>query len=501
MKCVRFLCFGITMCSMVAYAGQRLGNGGDAVYCPDPGPFQVRLLDVWEAESIYGFENRLGDYGTNVETIVNGAINQLESRDPLRAEVLRRNYNEYQKTHRIGSYNLTDIPDSQHVALPSGCEIRQIAVQLEDPAPGQPRYLIDENLWNLLDPANQAALVLHEIIYRDALLHGHEDSRQVRALNVQIISKNLYNLSYPESINFLNGTAMSISNIIRIQGNDVHVNPRNLDNGTEFKGTLIKVGVFNQGATTVKFQRPRIKASFYSDTGFVSSVEWYQNASKSPISAAVTLPNGGILTGAAVSFYPSGDPIMVGQLNDIEITAYQELDEEVRSMIFQKNDLVRLSSRRYISSGEFKTPTPFSPNAACQSFDVTEFSVDGIPSLRVKYTSDLNYVETCLRSPKGGFQKVRSLAHTEDGNFFWYNQDINLWILDKITLDSAQAIEIPNQAKRATFLGSVKLNRRTGFVEKGTLLRRVTLVNDQGEEVEYRPGQELYFNADGFVSN
>lgn len=78
---------------------------------------------------------------------------------------------------------MPDIQDSLVRVFPRGCKIEQIAIQKEPAFPEDKRFTVSKDLWDLLDEDNKAGLVLHEIIYREALLYGHEDSVNARYVN------------------------------------------------------------------------------------------------------------------------------------------------------------------------------------------------------------------------------------------------------------------------------------------------------------------------------
>jgi hypothetical protein len=84
--------------------------------------------------------------------------------------------------------------------LPKNCELKQIAIQIRNPDLFDKRYVINQDLWNSLDTDNQAALVLHEIIYRMAIEQGASDSVGARLINSLIFSDTVSNLDWITSI-------------------------------------------------------------------------------------------------------------------------------------------------------------------------------------------------------------------------------------------------------------------------------------------------------------
>jgi len=78
--------------------------------------------------------------------------------------------------------------------LPVNCEVAQVVVQRneqEATIPGLARYLFDKNVFFNLDLDSQAALIFHEVIYREALMNGAKSSVTSRYLNYLILSKKM----------------------------------------------------------------------------------------------------------------------------------------------------------------------------------------------------------------------------------------------------------------------------------------------------------------------
>ncbi len=97
----------------------------------------------------------------------------LAEHSPRRARLFRESAATFFNRTTFVDHDLQDIPDSQHLVLPIGCNIQQLAIQ-ERQADGSVRYTIDRRLWNRLDTGNQAGLILHEMIYTEALDLGQK---------------------------------------------------------------------------------------------------------------------------------------------------------------------------------------------------------------------------------------------------------------------------------------------------------------------------------------
>jgi hypothetical protein len=182
-----------------AGGGSIAGNGGDVIYCPTPSADQkpIELLDMFESRVLKGNVISLGDTDWSDEQRIHFVIQRLKRVDRQRASVYEAHALNFLEESEFTSKELPDIPDSFHIALPKGCKIRQIVIQAKDPAPGQKRFLINQILWNQLDSQGRVALIFHEIIYREALSLGQENSIKTRAFNAALMSKSFDTLLIP----------------------------------------------------------------------------------------------------------------------------------------------------------------------------------------------------------------------------------------------------------------------------------------------------------------
>ncbi len=196
----------ILVISQVSLAGPDLiANGGDLVVCDSGNPFAYKLLDYYEREvfypgTVYDFPNDdLGLEGKVIEL-----VNRLALFEPGRASLYRSYLDSFLDQVLFVDGDLEDIEDSKHLVLPSGCKIKQFAIQLkEDKAISGKIYLIDKKLWDMVDLNTQMGLILHEIIYKSAIEKGHKDSIATRAFNSFILSQDFQSISKEEYDIFL----------------------------------------------------------------------------------------------------------------------------------------------------------------------------------------------------------------------------------------------------------------------------------------------------------
>ena len=182
-------CEEVTTAAMeeIDVKGVHLGNGGDVLVHrrPDGAILSAILLDFYESETQRGIIRDIGASDLSVEKKIEKVLNRIERLDQGRAHRYFGWYRTFlQESCFLSGVNLVDIPDSQHVQLPagSGWAIEQIAVQREPRFPEDRRYIINKDLWDVLDNDSRAGLLLHEFIYRDAVTSGAQDSVGVRYL-------------------------------------------------------------------------------------------------------------------------------------------------------------------------------------------------------------------------------------------------------------------------------------------------------------------------------
>lgn len=202
MKNLLVLVFGLllTFVTGKSFAGVGSSGGGNVIVCKSNK--DAELLDYYEARVIRGLKIDLGDASLNYLDKVRYVLNRLKKIDPNRAEEYFEDLDDFEKSSRIiDNFELTPVDDSLISGLPSGCELKQAAVQHPPEFPNDPYYIISGNLWKLLSENGKAGLVLHEIIYREMLHNNAKDSKGARYYNGIISSLN-YNYAtlteYPE---------------------------------------------------------------------------------------------------------------------------------------------------------------------------------------------------------------------------------------------------------------------------------------------------------------
>lgn len=175
---------------LLANAQDRVGNGGDVLVCPGQ---KMIMLDTYELSTNgeeLGFDPTTQDPFTKVERKMAELSKVSKLRGARYLEWLSSFPREAQFRPGI---ELPDIDDEGLVVIPRGCKLEQIAVQAKSedvPVLGY-RYIINKDLWDQLDPDNQAVLLMHELVYREQLTANPKvlSSLRVRMMTRALISK------------------------------------------------------------------------------------------------------------------------------------------------------------------------------------------------------------------------------------------------------------------------------------------------------------------------
>ncbi len=173
---------GLIFSPLAFPGGEYIGNGGDVLECRENGRFtSIELLDFFEARFMgRPYTIDLGEESLSVSEKVGIFLERIDRVDPERGERYRNFWSVFFDEAQIEPMDLIDIPDSGHIGVPYGCEIKQSAIHREPIRRTDKRYFIDQTLWDLLDNTNKAGLIIHEIVYREAYNLGHRNSLTVR---------------------------------------------------------------------------------------------------------------------------------------------------------------------------------------------------------------------------------------------------------------------------------------------------------------------------------
>lgn len=176
----------ILVFSVNSYAGNdwsETGNGGFVVMCPD----KSIVLDLHEAvvQGSVVIDSNSKSL-TSIENRVHYLIDRLEEKDFYRAELYRLWFKDFFKeTQFIQGQKLYPVPDVGFTYIPKECTLDLAVFQKTPDFRLKYRYTISQDIWDQLDTLNKAALIMHELIYREATLpeNRHQTSESARFFN------------------------------------------------------------------------------------------------------------------------------------------------------------------------------------------------------------------------------------------------------------------------------------------------------------------------------
>ncbi len=193
---MKYIVIFFALFSEFSFAGNRVGNGGDIVFCEKQRSYEI--LDFHEARlnSVVVSKSKKSDPYKIVKE-------RLELLKPL-APALHKQYTRRLKSLRSDiefreSIDLTDVKDSLHAFLGKGCKVKQAALRLGYPKYNKgKRFVFDKGLWGKLKANEQAGLLMHEIFYEHVFKLGLKDSRPVRQFVAFLFSEKINSISKPK---------------------------------------------------------------------------------------------------------------------------------------------------------------------------------------------------------------------------------------------------------------------------------------------------------------
>jgi predicted heme/steroid binding protein len=195
--------------SAFAADGKDVGNGGDAVVCRNAKNkiTSVQLYDHFEAQAKRQMTLDLGAATLSYEDKIELLLGRIQKLNPNRAKLYRSWWQTFlSEAFFVKGSNLIDIPDTGGGFVPSGCKLEQLAVQQTMRFPGDTRYTVNQDLWDLMDANGKAGLVMHELILREATSDkvGQTNSINTRYLNSIYSTKAFEKLSLKKYFELLN---------------------------------------------------------------------------------------------------------------------------------------------------------------------------------------------------------------------------------------------------------------------------------------------------------
>lgn len=210
MKRALFLSLAASFSLPSAFAGGHdVRNGGNATVCyKDPSFRQVEsitLFDYWEQRAMGRPAIDLGSDQVDVKGKIELFLGRVRRYDPdlaksiqIESDRLLAELNRF----LVDDLPTAPIPDDHPEANPTGnCRKEQFAVQIRDPEPGTPRFLVNRRLYanRAADNDARAGILLHEAIYRVAIQTlRHSNSDGARRINSFYASTSVFKIDAVE---------------------------------------------------------------------------------------------------------------------------------------------------------------------------------------------------------------------------------------------------------------------------------------------------------------
>ena len=179
--------------SLTCQGGADCGGGKTLLFKEADGKIRTELLDIYEAKQL-GLTIDMG-HSQTLDGKINYILNRLYKIAPFRANAYKQWAAEFLngQAQFVEHGILPVTTDLGATVLPFNAEIIQVAIQRndEDSRMGLPRYIVDRNVFQQMDLESQAALMIHEIVYREFRSLGVNNSLRARYLTGVILSKEI----------------------------------------------------------------------------------------------------------------------------------------------------------------------------------------------------------------------------------------------------------------------------------------------------------------------
>lgn len=195
---VFFVIFGVINTAHAQGDWWDKGNGGFVLACPGQ---NLRTLDLYELQSRYQEQMSLDKkFSASLDQRVNYLLDKVAVLNPVRAMKYKKWFLEFFNELQFTDNALQANPDIGFGQVPAGCSLELAVFQRNPGIINQYRYIVRKTLWEQLEVIEQAALVLHELIYREAAQQDnqHQTSERSRFLNAWINSEEFSKASLQE---------------------------------------------------------------------------------------------------------------------------------------------------------------------------------------------------------------------------------------------------------------------------------------------------------------
>lgn len=192
-KIVLVLSILVMSVQVFARGGDELLNGGDGLVCVFGNYQRYELLDLHEGRVLHGFSYERAD---NVDSALNRVFGLLRKKDISRACLYRNWLKTFWEESRLIYSSFPNVRDEGYHVVHPNCWVEQVALRAFRALPDSKRYLISGKFYNSMSSNDQAALVLHELSYREGRLVSpmrFSNSQKIRKYIAYIFSRSMIN--------------------------------------------------------------------------------------------------------------------------------------------------------------------------------------------------------------------------------------------------------------------------------------------------------------------
>ena len=200
----------LILTASAAYGAVKIvRTGGDALFCDTwreerlgnqtiviPTGKKYLALDIASNKEYRDLEPKTDDLTGDDLQRAQQLVERLRWLDPQTTDLYLKWLNEWAGDRILEENLYDDIDDSANFA--EGFECEKIQVIIQEVENEDVRYLISAPIWRQMDVNHRAFMIVHEVIYRDAARHGHQNSFFVAYLNALISSNSVHTMTRNE---------------------------------------------------------------------------------------------------------------------------------------------------------------------------------------------------------------------------------------------------------------------------------------------------------------
>ena len=237
-----------------ASAGHDKGNGGFAIQCMTEGTIRTEVLDLYEARWVRNLTMKTFTSQDPYE-IATQVAHRLDARSPKRAARYVEGIAKFHdKASFVSNAQWTDVGDYGPIFIPHNCQVVPAAIQKRFSIEEEPTFFVQKEIWDQLPVVDQAALILHEIIYRE---FAHETSVLTRSFNGLLFSMEFDN--YVSDAKFLDMLVKVGAPTYEYGSFEINIRQGYVANSEGMVRAFVIPGVYDEGATQIPYIYQRVE--------------------------------------------------------------------------------------------------------------------------------------------------------------------------------------------------------------------------------------------------